>query len=517
MDRPDVLSFLKKIERDDSLKSAEEALKNNPDIKLRKLQETKKSGKEQCLNYILTTLCKNSVPDIGDIMSVRPDVLPDLDNVVGKFIDSKTGGKGVTFYVHEALGKNPNHCMKRVVESVDAIVTSKYFEKELDPKSISDDDYKFVITPEIENKLKKVIQDNNMDDLADVIKTNVRTDAIDEVSAAKKEKEDRMKLEEELMNDESITSESALEEALKARGDSGVKVYQPSLFKGILINSFNNAGSTDSVSKDCISDSHPGFTRSSILSAVPEDLFNDVEGGMDSAIKQCNLILADYISAECKDAMSRYLSTVNPIDLESVPNKLSDALRNGCINKNQSVSILDLRQYHSSIKEFGDAIRDYLKNGGEAPTAPTLKTMDVPLVSIPQEFEQTISSMGKVCSIVKDVETYVLTSTKHGEKICASRSDDMSGIDTVVTVYDSVLKIALGNLEWFQACMDNIIQMVSYAGEVINCAKSISPQTKAFAEAVAEYTMWNVVKALKLESMSLRDINNLATEYATNK
>lgn len=517
MDKPDVLSFLKNIERDDSLKSAEEAFRNNPDIKLRKLQETKKSGKEQCLYYILTTLCKNSVPDMGDIMPVRPNVLPDLDNVVGKFIDAKTDGKGATFYVHEALKKNPNHCMKRVVESVDALIKNRYFEKELDPKSIEDEDYEFTITPEIEDKLKKVIQDNNMDDLADVIKTNVRTDAIDEVSAAKKEKEERMKLEEELMSDDSITSESAIEEALKSRSFSDVKVYQPSLLKGILINSFNNAENVGGTKKDCVSDSHPGFTRSSILSIVPEDLFNDVEGGKDSAIKQCNLILVDYIAAECKDAIDRYLSSVNPVDLESVPNKLSSALNNGCINTDQMVSILDLRQYHSDIKEFGDAIREYLKNGGEVPECPSLKTTEVSIASIPTVFEETMRSMNSVCSVVKDVETYTLTSTKHAEKICASRSDDVSGIDAVITVYDSVLKIALGNLEWFQACMDNIIQMVSYTGEAIECAKSISPQTKAFSEAVAEYTVWNVVKALKLESMSLQDINNLATEYATNK
>ena len=89
-----------------------------------------------------------------------------------------------------------------------------------------------------------------IDDLTTVIHDNVKNSVMSEINRAKQEKENIKNLEAELANDMNITSEAAAEKAIARRGFNRTKVFQPSLFQGIMIGMTEKANSIYESSDD---------------------------------------------------------------------------------------------------------------------------------------------------------------------------------------------------------------------------------------------------------------------------
>ena len=82
----------------------------------------------------------------------------------------------------------------------------------------------------------KITDDMGYDQVSDIIKEHVKETVQDEIRKTKAEDEHVKELEDSLANDETLTTESAIDKKLQAIGESGSVPYVPSLFTGIMIN-----------------------------------------------------------------------------------------------------------------------------------------------------------------------------------------------------------------------------------------------------------------------------------------
>ena len=82
-------------------------------------------------------------------------------------------------------------------------------------------------------------KDLALDDVTSIIRDNVKSSAISEITRAKKEKQEIQNLENEMTNDMKIKTESAIDDYLELKGVTEKKTFNPTLFQGIMIGKVN--------------------------------------------------------------------------------------------------------------------------------------------------------------------------------------------------------------------------------------------------------------------------------------
>lgn len=504
-----VISFLDDLNRQRSMAEVDANLANDPTIKARKLQAAKDDGREKCLSYILGQVCLNAVPAPGEV-PYTPAQTPDIDKVVGDFVSSRTGGQGATFYVKEAIKRN-SECAKNLLESVDRFLTEMYLEKELNPDTITDEDLKFQMTPAVTEHLGKMIRDNNLDELADAIKNNVRADAVDEVIAAKKEKDARMALEEELMNDPSITTPEQIKEAVDARfNPRDLVVYRPRLLEGILIHHFNEAAAKGSAVTEAgaplrITTGAMNYRGWSVLTRV-NDLFDDCENTVAKYSERMKKRLMD----EYQDVRRRYYWDVMPIDVDKICREFSALITSGRLSPDQKIEVLDTEQYINDLHKLQESLRETLANGRELVDIPIRMSKVIPISDVPAELHRYIAAIHLEKEYAPTVERFV----RSAGDIAAKYGTGESGIDAT---FKTVTIAALIDVDVTQMYIVGASNLIDSMRNAIQDANMTQPMTEAFVNALYEYTMFNVSKALKLEKFSLSDIDHIAYSYAQNK
>lgn len=503
-----VISFLDDLKNKREMAEAEANLAADPDIKLRRLQAAKDDGREKCLSYIFGQVCANSVPGPSEV-PYKPAPVPDLDKVVNDFISSRTGGRGTTFYVKEAIKRN-SECAKNLLESVEKLLTEMYEDKEFHPESITEDDMKFKMTPEVTDKLGKIIKTNNLDELGDVIKSNVRADAVDEVIAAKKEKDERMALEEELMNDPSITTPEQIKEAVDERyNPRDLVFYQPRLFEGILIKHFNEAASKGVVTTEAsrgisFTSGSMNYRGWSVFTRV-NDMFTEVEKSVEKYSERLRRLLMD----EYREIRRRYYWDVMPIDIDKLCQKFSALISSGELRPNQEIEVIDTDRYIQEIGKLQNALRAALKTGNDVIDLPIRMPKLIPVSDVPNELRKNAGSIKFEKEFAATVDKFVAfaeeISVKYGRT-----TDDLK------STYKAVAVAGLIDTEIAGMFISNTSGLIDRIRNILDEVDNTQPMTEAFVSALYEYTMFNVSKALKLESFRLPDINAIALEYAQN-
>ena len=235
MNEQKVLSFIDRIEADKQQKVQDTEFTNSIEYKYKCLNKAKEDCKKHCLAKIFEKFYRNAVPLNDEYKTAYCD---DLKSDIPGFVKSR-GYNDLVYYVGEAMKKSPAAC--KVMEAVEGIVESTFQEKEMNLSDYTADDLVFKSDDILETKINVTAQDLNLDDLAEVIKDNVKTTALAEITRAKREKDNVKAIEAELANDLSITNEAAIEFALELRGLKDTKVFQPSLFEGIMIGKMEKA------------------------------------------------------------------------------------------------------------------------------------------------------------------------------------------------------------------------------------------------------------------------------------
>lgn len=230
-----VVNFMDEVQKRKNSQVAVDDFKNSPEVKLRQIKHEKDCARGVCLDAIFSKIYKDAIPMDNDYKVSHGD---DLDSEFRDFIHMRNH-KGMEYYVKEAIKKGSEPARK-IMEAVDRLIKEEYQDKELNVDSLSTDDIKFNInSDEVQSKLNEISADMNLPEISEIIKDNVKIQTKAEIEKNKAEEENIKNIQEELMNDPNITSEAAIDKALKYRGIGLKKTFEPSLFEGIMISKVN--------------------------------------------------------------------------------------------------------------------------------------------------------------------------------------------------------------------------------------------------------------------------------------
>lgn len=504
-----VINFIDEINKKNSLDNAYSNAVQDPEVKLHRLDKTKQDGVNTCMNAIIGKVCQDSIPDIN---GKSPDV-GDLDKAVSDFVARRSGGNDTIYYVKEAIKRNPKKTgeVKSILEDVEKIVRNEYLDRSLNPDSLTEEDFEFKMTPGIEGRLSEVIRNHNLDELSDVIKNNVRDDAVKEVELAKREKEERDALEEELMNDDEIKTESALEEALEKRNAIQTQVYRPSLFQAIMINKFSQMPVTESTDiSNTVSDEY--FTEGKIVSSI-KDFFKGKKGkdAKESIMKNHATFLASVEKGYTR-VYNEYKSVIFPIDVDKIikKTKVSLAQLQKCGTRTVTTTIISIDDYEKQVNHA----KETLKNG-----ITHKNPVNVSLRELPANITVSLSDALPVLKkISKKVEAYFKKPSasdfvNKASKFVTPKVNSCQSPAEVTAVYEMSCSYVLADSAMMSVLISVATVIIDCCNKVNAKADKVAVKEAAFDQAIVEYTLLNISKALYLESFGFFDIDKITDSY----
>lgn len=230
-----VLDFMDRVKQKRRDEQKENEFKQSSTYKLRELDKQEKKARCDCTNMIFAKLYRDAVPLSDDYKVAHRD---DLDDEIREFISARAPQGDIEYYVREAIKKGSKPA-KDIQESVDTLVNNFYAEKAMDINKWNVEDLVFRTGEDTQQKINAITQDLALDDVTQIIRDNVKSSAISEITRAKKEKEEIEELENELSNDMKVKTEEAIDYRLALAGLTERKVFNPSLFQGIMIGKVN--------------------------------------------------------------------------------------------------------------------------------------------------------------------------------------------------------------------------------------------------------------------------------------
>lgn len=230
-----IYDFIDKVKEKKREKMEEERFKNSSQYKLRELEKQEKKAKCDCINMIISKIFNDAVPLNDDYKVSHRE---DMDEEIRKFIRARAKNGDVEYYIKEAI-KRGSKPAKDIQESADTLVENFYTEKSVNINKWNVEDLVFRTGDDTQEKINAITQDLGLDDVTQIIRDNVKSSAISEITRAKKEKQDIEKLENELVNDMRVQSEEAIDDRLSLEGFTERKFFNPTLFQGIMIGKMN--------------------------------------------------------------------------------------------------------------------------------------------------------------------------------------------------------------------------------------------------------------------------------------
>ncbi len=236
MNESKVLNFIDQIESERQQKTQDNTLINSMEYKYKCLDKAKEDCKKQCLAKIFEKFYRDSIPLNDEYKNACSD---DIKSDIPGFVKSR-GYDDLVYYVGEAMRRG-SKAASRIMESVKSIVNEAFKDKEMNISDYQASDLVFKMDDSTEKKIDIATQNLELDDLSKIISDNVKSTAVAEIKRAKREKDEAKALEAELANDLSVNDETTLEFALELRGFKDKKIFQPSLFEGIMIGKLEKA------------------------------------------------------------------------------------------------------------------------------------------------------------------------------------------------------------------------------------------------------------------------------------
>ena len=228
-----LLDFIDNIENEERNKKAESDFKNSDTYKLRMIDKSRDEAKKEYLTKVLSDTYRDAIPLNDEYKVAYKD---DIDKCFRDFLNERCP-QGVEYYIKEAIKKNSGFA-KKVLEAVNHLVDEKYNKLSLKLEEVTDEDLVFNNDKGEQKKVNVVGRELNTDEVASIVKDNVKQTAVSEIQRAKEEKEKLQAVEDELANDVKMNTPQKVEEAMRLKG-LGQGYYKPSLFNGIMISNMN--------------------------------------------------------------------------------------------------------------------------------------------------------------------------------------------------------------------------------------------------------------------------------------
>ena len=264
-----MMDFIDKRNEEAVKQAQADALNNNPVIKQRKLDDEYKKGKSMCIEAILAKVYKDALPFDDPKKNCSDDEARDS---IHNFIDARTGGKGAEYYVREAIKRTNSSLLKNILTEAEKMAKEFYAEKTKDFGNINVKDLNFKITDKDED-VNKITKNLELDELSQIIQNNVQTAIQIEKQRAENEAKHNKEIEDALAADMSVVDDASMESAMaKLQPINQPKIYQPSLFEGIMLGKAKHV--TESVGTDVFSEAVHEFTKLNIIKALKLERFD---------------------------------------------------------------------------------------------------------------------------------------------------------------------------------------------------------------------------------------------------
>lgn len=228
-----LLDFLDEIENKEKNNAIDNEFKNSDEYKLKMIDRNRECAKDDCLTNILSDTYQKAIPLNDEYKIAYKD---DIDKCFRDFLNERCP-KGVEYYIKEGIKKKSKFAEK-VLESVNKMINTKYNNLALHVEEVTDEDLVFNNNKDDQKKVDVIGKELNTDEVADIVKDNVKNTAVSEIQRAKEEKEKLQSVENELANDVKMNTPQKVEEAMELRG-LGMRDYKPTLFTAMTIGKLN--------------------------------------------------------------------------------------------------------------------------------------------------------------------------------------------------------------------------------------------------------------------------------------
>lgn len=228
-----VMDFINAKNKEMSNATKFDAINQSPEIKLRKLNDECQKGKSLCIDSIIARVYKDALPYDDPKKNCSDDeAIADVQ----RFISTRTDGKNSEYYVREALKKNDSSVLKSILTEAENLTKSFYKEKAKDIGKINISDLHYSSNNIGKEDIDKITKKLELDEIADIIRENVKKTMAQEAEKAKRESEYNKSIEDTLAADPTVNDDTSMEAALeKLNTIKTPTIYQPSLFEAVMI------------------------------------------------------------------------------------------------------------------------------------------------------------------------------------------------------------------------------------------------------------------------------------------
>lgn len=263
-----VQDFINSTNRERELINQNKKFENSPEMKLRKLNSEKERAKSVCIDTILGNIYRGALPYNDPHKNYSDD---QAASEINGFISNRTGGHNSEYYIREALKKTKSHCLNNILTEAEKISKKFYNEKYQELPSINMKDINF--NPNAYNDdIKKSLRNMDADEIADAIAANVKKAMDDEESKVKKENDYAKSIEDKLANNSEVIDDTSMESAMKTLDTiNRPRVYQPSLFEGILLGKTKHM--TESSMENVMIETVREYTKLNLVKALKLERF----------------------------------------------------------------------------------------------------------------------------------------------------------------------------------------------------------------------------------------------------
>lgn len=264
-----VMDFINAKNKQIEQQRMDQAIINNPEIKMKKLDAECNDATSICIDTILGRLYKDALP-FDDCKKNMSD--GEARDEIHAYITDRCNGKNSEYYIKEAIKRTDSPKLKTLL--TEAQKSCKEFHKckskDIGKLSIKDLNYRKYLD---EDQVTKISARMEFDEISDIIRQNVEKSIDEEVNKTKKEDEYTKMIEDKLAQDNSVVDQASMESALeKLRRYDEPRVFQPSLFSAIMMG--KSSVMTESATEDVFVETIREYTKLNIIKALKLENFS---------------------------------------------------------------------------------------------------------------------------------------------------------------------------------------------------------------------------------------------------
>lgn len=242
--------FIDTLNKEREIAHANKAARQRPEHKLGLIKKMEKDAKEHCAAEVVCKIYRDALPLDEEY---RDSNKYELDEFFIKRMKQRNPkSNGMYDYITDCAHKGSKPA-KMLVEEVDGLVRRlvSYYYENMD--TLDTEDIELGLdSKDVADGIDDVTTKMNYDEISGIIENNVRTTVQREIENTKKEDEVLKSLQDSMKADNSVATESAIDKALTVAGFDKPKVYEPSLFNGILIGKITEITESGDIPDDVI-------------------------------------------------------------------------------------------------------------------------------------------------------------------------------------------------------------------------------------------------------------------------